>query len=202
MTPPTGLPLRSSTVAWAGIGRPAGEGGHSSLSTSSSTLAQPQEHLPTTRADGAWQRNSVTPGKSKARRLDSTWDSASVSGRPVRSGDICGGIAPRDPNICHDAFEQIIGLRAHYKVAVGEYVGRDSADHQVFGFGAAGVQVIAETIRRNRLRHTRHVHASTGGHLVKHVDVRDISTLIPVGSKQGVVHGIEATLLPGELCRL
>ena len=59
--------------------------------------------------------------------------------------------------------------------------------------------VMRETIRRNRLLHIRHVHASAGGHLVKHVDVRDISTLIPVSSKQGVVHGIEATLLPGEL---
>jgi len=45
-----------------------------------------------------------------------------------------------------DAFEQIIGLRTHHKVAVGDDVGRDSADHQVFGFGAAGVQVIAEPI--------------------------------------------------------
>ena len=40
MMPPTGLPLGSSTVASAGIGRPALDGGHCVRSTSSSTLAQ------------------------------------------------------------------------------------------------------------------------------------------------------------------
>src|SRR6267378_7449957 len=118
MMPPTALPLWSSTVASAEIGRPAVEGGHSSLFTSSSTLAQPHEHLPTTRAEGAWQRSSVTPGKSRARRPESTSDSASVSGRPVRLGDICRSIAPRYPDLGHHALEELVRLGAHHQVAV------------------------------------------------------------------------------------
>src|SRR5260370_24543360 len=162
MTPPIGLPLRSSTVASAGIGGPAVEGGQCSLSTSSPTLAQPQEHVPTTRAEGAWQRNSVTPEKSRARRLDSTSDSASVSGRPVRSGDIWWSIAPKDPNLRHDPLEEVVGLRAHHQVFVGDDVGRDAVDPKLLRFAASRVEVVAEPVLLDRRLHSSNIDAGAG----------------------------------------
>src|SRR5205807_8709329 len=71
-----------------------------------------------------------------------------------------------------DTLEQLVGLRPHHQVPVSDHVGRDAVDHQLFGLGAPGVEVITEPVRGDGRLHAARVDTRPSGHLAKHRYVR------------------------------
>src|SRR5207253_7620905 len=47
----------------------------------------------------------------------------------------------------HHALEQVVWLRAHNQVAVGDHMRRNAVDHQFLSLGALGVEIISEPVR-------------------------------------------------------